>query len=124
MRSIRSILPALVMSLSAAVMTGCKYSATIRNASKHSVVAELEHDRFLASTLIKSSALLAPGDEVTLGPFRVDPLEPMTLRIRIVDDVFGGWQSERLEPGKQTFVIEEGTLQSWEAVAIRRESKD
>jgi len=124
MRSTHSILPAMVIALSAAAMTGCKYSATVRNESKHAVVAELEHDRFLASTLIKNSALLEPGDEVTLGPYKVDPLEPITLRIRIVDDVFGGWQSERLEPGKQTFVIEEGTLQSWEAVAIRRESND
>ena len=124
MRSMTSRVPVLVLAIAAATMSGCKYSATIRNESHRAVVAELEHDRFLAATQTKDSALLEPGDEVTFGPFKVDPLEPIMLRIRIVDDVFGGWQSERLEPGNQTFVIEDGTLQSWEAVSIRRESND
>ena len=79
-------------------------------------------DQGLADTVTKRSAMLEPGDEAVLGPFKVDPLEPITLRVRIVDDVFGGTQSERLEPGDQTFVIENGNLQSWEAVRIRRES--
>lgn len=102
-------------------LAGCEYSATVRNESRRSVIAELEHDRFLAATTTKRSAMLEPGDEAVLGPFKVDPLEPITLRIRIIDDVFGGTQSERLEPGNQTFVIEDGNLQSWEAVRIRRE---
>lgn len=109
-----------LLACSIGMLAGCEYSATVRNESQRTVVAELEHDRFLAETLTKRSAMLEPGDEATLGPFKVDPLEPITLRIRIVDDVFGGWQSERLEPGDQTFVIEDGTLQSWESVAIRR----
>lgn len=106
------------------LLGACEYSATVRNDSQRTVVAELEHDRFLAETLTKRSALLEPGDEATLGPYKIDPLEPLTLRIRIVDDVFGGWQSERLEPGHQMFVIDDGTLQSWEAVAVRRVPTD
>lgn len=113
----------LAVACAVPVLAGCEYTATIRNESRKTVVAELEHDRFLAETVTKRSAMLEPGDEAVLGPFKVDPLEPITLRIRIVDDVFGGTQSERLEPGDQTFVIENGTLQSWEAVRIRRESK-
>ena len=111
-------LPFLAMPLA-----GCEYTATVRNESAKTVLAELEHDRFLAETVTKRSAMLEPGDEAVLGPFKVDPLEPITLRVRIVGDVFGAWQSERLEPGSQTFVIENGSLQSWEAVSVRRESK-
>ena len=106
-----------------ALLAGCEYTATVRNASRRAVIAELEHDRFLADTVTKRSAMLEPGDEAVLGPFKVDPLEPITLRVRIIDDVFGGTQAERLEPGNQTFVIEDGTLQSWEKVRIRREGK-
>ncbi|MBZ0171650.1 MAG: hypothetical protein K8E66_04655, partial [Phycisphaerales bacterium] len=67
-----------------------------------------------------ASAHLKPGESATLGPFKIDPLEPIHLRVRIVGDVFGGWQKERLEPGDQVFVVEDGTLQSWEAVSLRR----
>jgi hypothetical protein len=111
---------ALLASAPAALL-GCEYTATVRNNSAKTVLAELEHDRFLAETVTKRSAMLEPGDEAVLGPFKVDPLEPITLRVRIVGDVFGAWQSERLEWGDQTFVIENGTLESWEAVLIRRE---
>ncbi len=121
--TLRRTLPLAAALVAAPLLAGCEYTATVRNESAKTVVAELEHDRFLAETVTKRSAMLQPGDEAVLGPFKVDPLEPITLRVRIVDDVFGGWQSERLEPGSQTFIIENGTLQSWEAVLIRRLSK-
>lgn len=101
-------------------LCGCEYSATVVNQSRKAVVAELEHDRFLAQKSVHRSAMIKPGEEVHLGPLKVDPLEPVTLRVRIVDDVFGGWQSVRLEFGDQTFVVEDGSLQSWEPVSIRR----
>lgn len=113
---------AAVVALVPVFACGCEYTATIRNESDKTVLAELEHDRFLADTLTKRSAMLEPGDEAVLGPFKVDPLEPITLRIRIVGDVFGARQSERLEPGSSTYVIENGNLESWESVLIRRES--
>ena len=106
------------------VLGACEYSATVRNESQRTVVAELEHDRFLADTLTKRSAVLEPGDEATLGPYKIDLLEPLTLQIRNIDDVFGGWQSERLEPGHQIFVVDDGTPENWDSVVVRRVTKD
>ena len=120
-RPLRSVVP--LLAAIPAVLAGCEYSATVRNNSSKTVLAELKHDRFLAATATRGSAMLEPGDEAVLGPFKVDPLEPVTLQVRIMGDVFGGWQSERLEFGSETFIIENGTLESWEAILIRRESK-
>jgi len=111
----------MVVAAVAAALAGCGYSAKVRNASAKTVVAEIEHDRFLADTSTRGSARLEPDESATLGPFKIDPLEPIHLRVRIVDDVFGGWQKERLEPGANSFVVEDGTLESWEAVRLRRE---
>lgn len=102
-------------------LASCGYSARIRNASQKTVVAEIQHDRFLAPTSMPDAARLEPGEDVSLGPFKIDPLEPIYVRVRIEGDVFGGWQEERLEPGDNSFVVEDGTLQSWEAVRLRRE---
>ena len=105
-----------------ATLAGCDYSVTVRNDSRKTVLAEVRHDRFLAPTSRPDSAMLEPGDAADFGPFKIDPLEPIHLRVRIVGDTFGGWQEERLEPGNQTMVVDDGTLQSWEAVSLRRES--
>lgn len=121
-RSLRLRLAATAaLGLLAACLPACGYSATVRNLSEKTVVAEIKHDRFLADTSTRGARRLQPGDETSMGPFKIDPLEPIYLRIRIEGDVFGGWQEERLEPGDNSFVIEDGTLQSWEAVSIRRE---
>lgn len=121
-RSLRLRLAATAaLGLLAACLPACGYSATVRNASGKTVIAEIQHDRFLADTSNRGSRRLEPGDETSLGPFKIDPLEPIYLRIRIEGDVFGGWQDERLEMGSNSFIIEDGTLQSWEAVSIRRE---
>ena len=121
-RSLRLRLAATAaLGLLTACLPACGYSAAVRNLSEKTVVAEIKHDRFLADTSTRGARRLQPGDETTMGPFKIDPLEPIYLRIRIEGDVFGGWQEERLEPGDNSFVIEDGTLQSWEAVSIRRE---
>jgi hypothetical protein len=103
------------------MLGACGYTATVRNASSKTVVVEIRHDRFLAPTSHRGSTQLSPGDSATLGPFKVDPLEPMHLRVRVVGDVFGTWMEERLEPGSHAFIIEDGTLQSWESIFIRRD---
>lgn len=109
------------LALFTAALPSCGYSARVRNASQKTVVAEIRHDRFLADTSSRDARRLEPGDETSMGPFRIDPLEPIYLRISIEGDVFGGWQEERLEMGGNSFIIEDGTLESWEAVSIRRE---
>lgn len=101
-------------------LAACSYATTVRNDSRQTVIAEIKHDRFLAPETTPDQALLEPGESATLGPFRIDPLEPIHLRVRVVGDVFGGWLKKRLEPGDQLFVIEDGTLESWEAIGLRR----
>lgn len=98
----------------------CGYSAVVRNESTKTVVAEIRHDRFLAPESVPARSQLKPGESASLGPFKIDPLEPITLRVRVVGDVFGGWLEKRLEPGEQLFVVEDGTLESWEAILLRR----
>jgi len=105
-----------------ACLAACGYTTTVRNDSSKTVVAEIKHDRFLAPTSSRGSVQIEPGGSATLGPFKVDPLEPMHLRVRVVGDVFGTYLEERLEPGTHAFVIEDGTLQSWEAIYIRRDA--
>jgi hypothetical protein len=122
MRRGRGSTVAAVLAGVSACLAACGYTTTVRNDSSKTVVAEIKHDRFLAPNSFRGTAQLAPGDSVTLGPYKVDPLEPMHLRIRIVGDLFGAILEERLEPGTHAFVIENGTLESWEAVQIRRDA--
>ncbi|USN99802.1 MAG: hypothetical protein H6810_03840 [Phycisphaeraceae bacterium] len=114
----------ILAALAVLPLVGCGYSATVRNDSHKTVVAMIRHDRFLAPESNPAMHELRPGDEVSMGPFKIDPLEPIYLRVRIIDDVFGGWQEQRLEPGDQFFIVEDGTLESWEAVALRRAPKE
>ncbi len=100
-------------------LTACQYAATVRNESTKTVVAEIKHDRFLEPETTPATAHLRPGESASLGPFKIDPLEPINLRVRVVGDVFGAWIERRLEPGDQLFVIEDGNLESWEAIRIR-----
>lgn len=108
--------------LAPAMLGACGYTTTVRNDSSKTVVVEIRHDRFLAPTSHRGATQLRPGDSTTLGPFKVDPLEPMHLRVRVVGDVFGTWLEHRLEPGSSGFIIEDGTLESWEAIFVRRDA--
>ncbi len=108
----------------ALLLASCRYTATVRNHSSKTVVAEIRHDRFLAPMSTPASAHLRPGESASLGPFKIDPLEPINLRVRVVGDVFGAWIENRLEPGDQLFVVEDGNLESWEAVRVRRAPMD
>ena len=100
-------------------LSACRYTATVRNNSTKTVVAEIKHDRFLKPETTPETAHLRPGESASLGPFKIDPLEPINLRVRVVGDVFGAWIERRLEPGDQLFVVEDGNLESWEAIRIR-----
>lgn len=107
--------------LAPAMLGACGYTAIVRNDSSKTVVVEVRHDRFLAPTSQRGATQLRPGDSTTLGPFKVDPLEPMHLRVRIVGDVFATWLEKRLESGEHAFVIEDGSIETWEAIVIRRD---
>lgn len=116
----RQIIPiALLVTLLIGV-GGCGYTAIVHNESQQTVVAEIRHDRFLMPSSTPGSARLRPGESATLGPYKIDPLEPIYLRVRAEGDVFGSGLEKRLEPGDQVFYVEDGTLQSWESFSLRR----
>ena len=118
----RAAVSRLALACSALLLVGCEYSATVRNMSRRTVIAELAHDKSLSATVTRITAKIEPGDEAVLGPYRIDPLEPMTLRVRNIDDAFGGTLSERLGAGHQVFIVEDGTVESWGSISIRRDS--
>lgn len=116
----RQLIPIALLATLLCGLAGCGYSAVVHNESQHTVVAEIRHNRFLAPTSTPGSARLRPGESAKLGPYKIDPLEPIYLRVRVDGDVFGTGLEKRLEPGDQVFYVEDGTLQSWESFSLRR----
>jgi len=89
------------------------YTVRVVNDSRSTIVAALEHHQNFAEPRAIASATLAPGDETTLGPIEMPPLERIFFmaasRSNMTTDPF----REKIRRGDYTATISSGGASSW-----------
>lgn len=98
-----------------ATLSGCQfpYSVTVNNASSRPVFVSITQDQLVYDPLTLAEVTVSPGEQVSLGPFKVPPTDPMSLLVRELHDPWVVPERVRLASGTTPFRVEDSALETW-----------
>lgn len=100
-------------------LTGCQasikpvYTVRVVNDSRSTITAAIEHHQNFSEPQPLETATLAPGDEATLGPIEMPPLERIYFMAASRSDMSTDPFREKIRRGSYTATISAGGVSSW-----------
>ena len=120
----RPITRFLVPIIALLTLTGCQtsikpvYTVRVVNDSRTTITAAIEHHQNFSDPVALESATLAPGDETTLGPIEMPPLERIYFMAASRSDLSTDPFREKIRRGSYTATISAGGGSSWRPYEI------
>ena len=104
---------------------GCAspFEVGVENAASRPIEVEMIYDPLLDRQVILGQAVLHPGERTSLGPYELDPLNPVYVSVRPTGDPLDVAERLRVSQGLREFVVEDGGIGHWHALTLR-ELKD
>ena len=115
----RPITRFLVPLLALMTLTGCQtsikpvYTVRVVNDSRTTIVAAIEHHQNFSEPSPLETATIAPGDETTLGPIEMPPLERIYFMASSRSDMETDPFRQKIRRGSYTATISTGGVSSW-----------
>ncbi len=115
----RPITRFLVPLLALMTLTGCQtsikpvYTVRVVNDSRTTIVAAIEHHQNFSEPSPLETATIAPGDETTLGPIEMPPLERIYFMASSRSDMETDPFRQKIRRGSYSATISTGGVSSW-----------
>ena len=112
---LRSLALVLLCSCLGACQTSIKpvYTVRVVNDSRTTIVAAIEHHQNFSEPSPLETATIAPGDETTLGPIEMPPLERIYFMASSRSDMETDPFRQKIRRGSYSATISTGGVSSW-----------